>query len=560
VIDRERQIDNTQRLLDLQRAIREGRFKFTSAQESLVREVMALSLKPGQLLAEGQLSHEALGLVRVGAMAIRYTTQREEPTESTLGPGEAQVELFNLFGELFAALTGRSYVSLSNDVEIRDATRAHLRANSDLHSFNETIDRLAEFYKKHAVAIFGHAKQIGGLKLVLGGQRAFGSSALGGVRKMALYADTQLIPDPIYPFLEGNLHLKAKYVELLINLHRVLQLKPLVDARLSVPPILVFPSFEKALENSDVLTQTGIHDLLLQVLRPACNVAFESMEDLVAYTLREPDAFMRSVMEARLFVPPGAMPGEIVDPRKALERRIAEIQVYRSSEVMGRMVKLSPAAQIATAIMERLAPQYHLLENGNELNAQPLLTQEVHWHYFECCATAAAIELNRKEILSADALRTLRALQDRKLAWLANVPITALVELLQNQENLAFRKELSEYTKVLFTAGVQEIDRVVIEISHGIDAMVQKHQKTILDIEKKYAPKYQATWFIGGSSVALGTAAMFLPTLGLLGPVAPLVAGAALVGKLSNDKVQEIAEKRQTRHSLLGVLATTPHD
>ena len=131
---------------------------------------------------------------------------------------------------------------------------------------------------------------------MLGGQRTFGSSARGGVQKMGLYVDTQLIPDPIFPFFEAELYLKARYVELLLNLHQILQLKPLVDARLPVPPIVVFPSFEKNLEARDVMTQVGINDLVLQVVGGACSATLSSMDELVKYTHERQDEFINAML------------------------------------------------------------------------------------------------------------------------------------------------------------------------------------------------------------------------------------------------------------------------
>lgn len=83
---------------------------------------------------------------------------------------------------------------------------------------------------------------------------------------MGLYVDTQLIADPIYPFLEGELHLNALHLQLMVALRNVLQLKPLVDARLPVPPVLIFPSFEKLIEANDVQTPAGINELIVNDL------------------------------------------------------------------------------------------------------------------------------------------------------------------------------------------------------------------------------------------------------------------------------------------------------
>jgi hypothetical protein len=266
------------------------------------------------------------------------------------------------------------------------------------------------------------------------------------------------------------------------------------------------------------------------------------------------------MLSAQLFIPPGAMPGQIMSAREAIERHLAELREFRSPENMAAMEKLSPEAVILVGIMERLTPQYHLLENGDELSAQPLLTQPAHWHYFEKCAQSAAQALRRNGLLSEDALLTVRALQSEKLAWLENVPIPTLAVLLQNQENIGFRDELRKHTALLSAAGATDLDRVVREVTHAVESLVQKHQKTIKDIEAKYSSKNAIGVGLGGSAVMVGAAAQFIPSLGVLGVAAPIVTAVGAVANYANTKLQEHDEKVLVRRSLMGVLATTARD
>jgi hypothetical protein len=555
-------IENTQRLLNLQTAVRNGKMHFRPQDEECVQEFMAVSLRPGKLLEPNQLSEQTLNLVRVSAMALHVSSieyHHNETVAAEISLADGQSELFRLFAEIFVVLTGHSYDAIYSHEEIKESVLKQLRRSSESfeRDFNAAMQNLGEFYNEHSSVIFRHAKELGGLKVVLGGQRTFGSSALGGIRKMGLYVDTQLIPDPIYPFFETELHLKAKYVELMLNLHRILQLKPLVDARLPVPPILVFPSFEKILEERDVKTQVGIQDLVLQVAGSACPATLLSMEELVKYTHERKDEFIHAMLAAQLFVPPGAMPGQIMSAHEAIERHLAELREFRSPENMAEMEKLPPESVILVGIMERLTPQYHLLENGEELSAQPLLTQSAHWHYFEKCAQSAAQTLRRNGLLSEDAFLTVRALQSEKLAWLENVPIPTLAVLLQNQENIGFRDELRKHTALLTAAGATDLDRVVREVTHAVESLVQKHQKTIKDIEAKYSSKNAIGIGLGGAAIVVGAAAQFMPSLGVLGVAAPVATVAGAVANYTNTKLQEHAEKKLARRSLMGVLATT---
>lgn len=558
-------IETTQRLQVLQRAIRDGQIRFPESLAGTVEEIMAISLQPGQLINRDALSPEALVMVRTAAMALTYDVQRRADEEDSRAPiklADAQVELFRHFSEVFVAVSGRPYHTFATMDDLAAAVRKRAQGNSATlaRTYENACNGLAGFYRAHARTLWSHARELGGLKLVLGGQRQFGSSAFSGLRRMALYADTQLVADPVYPFFERDLDLGAVHVELLRQLYQLLQLTPLVEARLPVPPVLVFPSFEKGLEDIDVHTQVGIGDLVLQTVGAACDAMFSELDELRAFVRENPDRFVTDVMRAQLFLPPGVVPGEIMDPRVAVKRYLDEIAEYRRPESVRALAEVPLPGILLTGIAERFAPQYHLLENASELSAQPMLTQRTHWHFFERASAASAVDLHRQDILSEDGLKALQALQHARLAWLGDIPMPALVELLANQENLAFRRQLGEHTRTLSLAGTAELDRVVREVCHAINAMVQSHQKTIGEIEAKYAPKYAATWLTGSTGVGLGVGAMFLPMLSVLGPAPPLAAGVAMLGKLGVDKLHESAERRRARSSMMGVLASASRE
>ncbi|MDD4963388.1 MAG: hypothetical protein PHI11_05640 [Gallionella sp.] len=560
-MSQEDKIEITQRLLNLQSAVRDNEIHFRPEDGELLREIMGISLKFGELLNEELLSAKALDLVRLSGMALHIVRMdQDDKPISEIGLADAQIKLFHLFEEVFIALVGRSYDTVYSHQDLKDCAMAHARTRNCERTFNAALENLKNFYSEHSVKLFTHAKNLGGLKVVLGGQRIFRDSALAGVQKMGLYVDTQLIPDPIYPFFETELQLKSKHVDLMLNLHTILQLKPLIDAHLPVPPVIVFPSFEKNLEEKDVKTQIGISELVLQVVGSACPSTFSTLEELLEYTHKRSDEFINAILAKNLFIPPGAKSSQIFSPKQAISLHLNELRSYRSPENIAALEKLPPASIIFTGVVERLIPQYHLLENADELSAQPMLTKPVHWHYFEKCAQSAAQALSRKGLLSEEGLLTVRALQNEKLEWLGNIPIPTLAILLQNQENSLFREELRKHTAMLSSSSAVDLDRVVREVTHGIENLVQKHQKTIKDIEAKYFSKNSVVVGTGILSTSLGFAAQFIPALGILGSASPVVAAGATVVTYTNNKLQEKEEKSLARRSLLGVLATTSRD
>jgi hypothetical protein len=377
------------------RAIERGQMHVPPGSPGL-DDLLNAPLTPLGLVDISKLSPAGISFGRVSGIAVQAQEQffpkQQEKSSPSLLPEDAQCELFRLFGQLFAALTGVAIEHIGDYDEVRGRLTSRYRDefNSLAKSFNRAADELTAFYNARGHEIFRYAKGLGGMKAVTGGQRQFTESALDATRISGLYVDTQLIPDPVYPFLAADLPLNAKHLQLAHVLYFVLQLQPLVDARLPVPAIVVFPSFEEPLEENDATTKAGIEALLIQVVAPACDGTISAVSELLDYAARHPDKYLPAVMGAQLFVPQGHLPGEFKDARDALSAHIAELEGRQAQFVVDTFKKLPPGVAVTLAMMDRLRPQFHLLENANELDAQPLMALPVQWHYFELCAKASA--------------------------------------------------------------------------------------------------------------------------------------------------------------------------
>ena len=554
-----------ERLLATWRALREGKLKVAPQFREVAEEFMAAPLTMVGLVDTSRLSESALSFGRTSGMALDFMAQREPnpPSHSCLSITEAQPELFRLFAQLFAALTGRAVALIANEKEIKDRMLWRVEHEPDAMAggVNAATDELAAFYSAHAVKLFQHAKTLGGMRLVTGGQRAFGPSALNAVRITGLYADTQLLPDPVYPFLSADLHLNAKHLQLAVVLFYVLQLRPLVDAELPVPPVFVFPSFEEALEERDAHTKHGIEQLAVRMVAPLCEGTVASIEELFDYANKHDEPFAQALLTSGLFIPPGAQPDHRLSVAEAARAYIAGLEGIRSGKMLARMKALPTGVLLLNGVLERVRPHFHLLENATELGAEPLLSQRAHWHYFERCAQANAEDLRRKSVLSEQAFQTIRAVQDNSLSWLATIPVQTLAELIANNEHRWLREELNKYTAQLAGGAVIDTDEMVREVGFGLASLVQRQQRAMSDIERKYAPKKMAAYLGGASGLALAATAVLLPSLSpLLGVAIPVAAAAAAVGGgvlgFGKEKLGEHVEKRQAERSLLGVLAT----
>lgn len=557
-------IDTAQRLLAAWKGLRTGELKVAPHLQRQADEFIAAPLTVLGLVDVTSLSDEAVAFARMAGMGIQVMQSRQEQEAPKLKPmSDAQMDLFALFAKLFAALTGRGVGYVSSDAEIKELMRHRYKHEEETlrNDTNAAADELEAFYRDYASATFKHASTLGGMRLVSGGQRTFGRSALAAVRITGLYADTHLIPDPIYPFFVGDLRLNARHLQLAIALRNVLQLRPLIDAQFPVPPIFVFPSFEEPLEEQDAQTKLGIERLALSVLGPVCDGQIASLEELIEYARTHEDALIDAVLRERLFVPPGADPDQVWQRTEAINTYLSALEGVRSDADLNALRAAPSGVIVLNGVLERLRPQYHLMENASELGAQPLLSQRAHWHYFEKCATATALELRRKEVISSQAFGTLRALQDDSLSWLANISVQQLTELIANNEHRWLREELSKYTTQLANKDGIDPNAMLREVNHGLASLVQRQQKAMNEIQRKYAPKKSAAYVPAAVGLASAASAYMLPFLApYLAVAVPLAAVVGAVGTgavgFVKEAVAEATEKRQAQHSMLGILAT----
>lgn len=560
----DRFLDSTQKVAAVIEALKAGRLIVRQEDGPWVQELLALPRNVTGMVDISSLEPETLAIARSTALSLSFFQQedRKDSDSTALEMHDAQCRLFQHFEALFVSLIGvtSSDVNSIDEIKVRLMDRVARGNDIAFAKYREEADDLAQFYAQNAESIYTTAKALGGVKVVGGGQRYFGSNALAATRVGGLYCDTQLIPDPVYPYLHGHLHLNARELQLAIVLFHILALRPLADARLPVPPILVFPSFEEGLDKNDVVTQFGIGSLMVKVVGPACNAELTTIEELQEFAQTHEDAFLEVVSREKFLIPQGVDPEKVGTAREAASIYLKNLEGIRSEKVLSIMRKLPCGVLVFNGILERLRPVYHLIENAEELSAQPFLIQRSHWYYFERCVHAEASQLVNERVLSRDSLSILRALQDDSLTWLANIPIEGLAELRRNGEHAELREHLKKCTAQLTSAGPVELEAVTKEVRHGLEVLIQRQQKAIHEIEAKYAPKKWAAVTGGALGMAAGATMLFMPALavaaGVAVPVASVLTGLASGGvAYAKEKVGEAIDKRTARRSMLGLLA-----
>jgi len=468
-----------------------------------------------------------------------------DPVKNTIDYGR---ELFAYLEEFFLRATGKSPAEFATVDTFGDVVRASACELSPRRTdaFGWLDTELRAFYARRSADAFRDAKQLGGMSLVLGGSSRFLRSQLNSVSTAVLYSDTVLIPDPILPWLETDrTEERFRHVLLLQAAHTLLQLKPLMDAPLPSPPVAVFPSWEKSLEEQDDQTREGISQLFADVLSGSLGCG-PTPEEVVDFADQCPERFRETVERDRLFVGPGGAIHEPLD--EALVRYEEEMATWRSLDWLDWYRGLSVHERVLNGVFERVGPVYHMLENAHELHGHPLMCLKQHAHYFRLAARTGSDRLEKLGILDPRTAALVQALSSRRLRWLGRIPINILAELRLENETVTFRRRLASAAGRLRESALDDVDRVAAEVCRDIERAVTEHERKMRSVEEKYTRLHVRTAVL---AVAAAGVTMMPALAPLLGGAVPL----ALAATYGHDKIAELAEKRALTQSVVGVLA-----
>jgi len=559
------QTDTPRHLSYLQRRVEhllqlftEDKLKFSAnIPESTIHEFHQ-ELRSIQRAPDGEIIVSSCGpLVRTLARTIYTASEVENISDNPkANPDihqtdivELQREYFGILEELILRAAGYPYYHWSSldEFQLHLRTNAVYLANETEKALVDSSSRLLQFYAKNHKALYSECRRLGGVKLVHGGSSNFTESHFDILRKMLLYTDTVLIPDPVLPWIERDRpNERFPRVQILRNAFTLLQLKPLVDAKLPVPAICVFPSWEKSLETNDEVTQDGISRISIDFFSHFLGRCFEDESEIVDHIDHHETHFLDVVEANALFVAPEGMIGDSV--QNGLKSYMEYVRQFRSAEMVRSLEQMPARYVVFNAIMERLAPQFHLQDNSESLLAHPLVGIPAQAHYFSLCAKVCRTRLVTQQLLRPETITTLEALNSSTFNWIGNISVDTLVELRMENANMEFRKRLADFTSSLHDAAVGDLDRVASEIGRGLAGMIAEHENNVRRLQEEYARRHTKTLIAAGGTVV----SMFVP---LLAPLPTILGGSAFAGKYLWDKVDEVTDHRKAQKSLVGVLA-----
>lgn len=459
-----------------------------------------------------------------------------------------QSDYLDILNEFFIGVVGKCSSSFNSFDEVHNELKNNLdKSDNVMQCFSDMVQGLCALYSSRGQDAFKFAKELNACKLVLGGGSRFYGTQLNATKRALLFADTVLIPDPILPFLERErVEEKFQYILILKAAFFVLQMKDLNSSAFDMLPFFIFPSWEKSLEDHDQHTQSQANQLVVDVFNHYVDSGIKSADEIYDFAVKNERTFLEQVEKNCLFVAPGRKAGDSV--RIAMEYYKTEMLRMRSKEWCDEYLHMPEVAILINAICERIFPQYHLLENADELKSNPLLCVDSQAHYYQLVSSMKNSFISEYAKFDTQTTGILSALNDARLDFLSNIPYEQMIQIRTSNENVEFRKQLRELVNSLPTTKIDDLAYVSSEVCAYVEASISRHRKEIELIKSKYKTKHTQTAVIGTASLAVA----LYPVL------APFITGLSLTATSSKyvyDKFEERNELKQASHSLMGVIS-----
>jgi hypothetical protein len=468
-----------------------------------------------------------------------------------------QKEYFDILMEFFVGVTGKIPTEFCQMDRFPEAIREmgeRYKGNATKfqNSYNyyaKLEEKLKNLYAKESIDCFKSAKKINFCKVNLGGSSRFYETQLNATRKSILFSDIVLIPDPVMPWLESERrHEQFKLVHILQAAYFILHLKDMLSDEFDLPPFLVFPSWEKSLEENDDVTITSTNQLIADTFSYYVDPSIKTIEDVLSFAKLNEKEFLGKIETSNLFISPG---GEIGEPlSQAIQNYKHEVEKWRSKEFIDFINSSPDSIVVLNGIMERIQPQFHILENSYEMKSNPLLCVEAQAHYFRLVCNMINQRVSNLDHIDKKTLSILSALMNRRLDFLANINDEQLIFLRKTNENIEFRRKLREFVNSLPETEINDIGYVASEICSQVESLITQHEKEIDSLNKKYGAKHRYTAFIAGGGLAVTMMPALAPFLGAALPLA-LTAG----GKYVANKLEEVQERKTLSGSMMGIFA-----
>lgn len=409
----------------------------------------------------------------------------------------------------------------------------------------EFLEKLTQLYSVESHEVFKLAQDLDAFKINLGGSSRFLKTQLNAVRKSLLLTDIVLIPDPILPWLEKDREEeKFNNIRMIEAIFFILHLRDLLTEDFEVPPFFIFPSWEKILEEKDSYTKESISNLLVDFFNFHVGTSFDNKNDLIDYAFNNRDQFLKNVESKRLFIAPNGL--ETFSLRKSIDDYKVYTKENRTEEWCQQYLK-DDIQIVLNGVGERLAPQFHLFENSNEMRSNPYLCIPEHAYYYNLISKMSW-SYNVDEVIDKQTQSILEVLSSQRLDYLANISDDEIKMLRRTDEHILFKKDMRDFINSISNSKIEDINYVSREFSDFLGMKTNQHIKELEELKTKYRSKNIHTLGLAAGTLAVN----FVPLLGQL----ISVIGAGSVGiKYLGDKLDEKYDFQKAKSSYVGVIA-----
>jgi hypothetical protein len=271
-----------------------------------------------------------------------------------------------------------------------------------------------------------------------------------------------------------------------------------------------------------------------------------SFDEVVDFARAKPENFLQIVEKHKLFVAPGGSVDQSV--ADGLEHWKVDDEKWRTADWSSSKQSLPPSLRVFSGIIDRLSPQYHMMNNAHDLAAHPLVCIEQQAHYFRLVSNADNTKLEVEGLVDKKSATLINSLSSKKMSWLSNAPNAALIAARKAGGNANFRARLQKKIDALHSSKQGDFKRVLPEIVHEVDQAISEHNALVKEVDEKYINKHA----VNAITFVAGVAANLLPSVGpLLGTTLSFAAAV----KAASDVSDQDGEKERLATSMIGVVA-----
>lgn len=410
----------------------------------------------------------------------------------------------------------------------------------------ESRERLRAFWDIHSITTSEEVRQLSALKYVYGGDVSplYTSNIASSV---GLYADTIIIPDPVFKGLTyPGTNLERNIYTLIKHGLNILTYKEVALAQVTPPILAVVPHYFYLYTDYQILVHSLGSDDVLPHMSKVFGRAFSSNSELQSYLSRF-DSY-QSLSES------------VLDPTRVLSNIAIEgvvAQLERFEQVIADNFTIdngfSPGNLLKQLAFSRFVQATDVVVSSSILGGIPFTDAEASWKYmswkYEYLPSSYADmgTVGRTHLIN----KVLQVGNSEKLQLLRGLPVDILIELRKQNAMQELRDAISKGIHELDELSLSDIVMVTENVSKSLENMFTKHQSDLADLATKKGKYYRdLSKFIG-----LGT----FQLLSSISTVTPLKVGAVLSRLLIKvPTATDVLDKRDELRQETAIINRSP--